>query len=185
VLLIVSESLCAPHCLRVSMCSSLSPSLYVLFIVSESLHAPHHLRPLLKLSPPLLPVQFTQSSLRTAAMPIVCSIYAVKSSMFFLHLFLVLPHPESQSLTRATPRVHQQCPPFILPSPIASTCTSPLTIHSSESLPSLSIYCCCHLFTAVTICLLSLLTVSTSAASASAHRSLPCMIVVILIKSDG
>jgi hypothetical protein len=35
-------------------------------------------------------------------MPIVCSIYAVKSSAFFLHLFLVLPCPESHSLTRDT-----------------------------------------------------------------------------------
>jgi hypothetical protein len=104
--------------------------------VSESLHVPHRLRPLLKPSPPCLPVQFTQSHLRTAATPIVCSVYAVKSSAFFLHLFLVLPCPESQSPTRATPQVHQQCPLLIPPSPIAPTRTSPLTIHSSESPPS-------------------------------------------------
>jgi hypothetical protein len=52
--------------------------------VSESLCVHHRLRPLLKPSPPLLPVQFTQSSLRTAAMPIVCSFYVVKLYTYFL-----------------------------------------------------------------------------------------------------
>jgi hypothetical protein len=50
----------------------------------ESLHAPHRLCPVLKPSPLLLPVQFTQSSLRTTATPIVCSVYTVKLSVFFL-----------------------------------------------------------------------------------------------------
>jgi hypothetical protein len=75
--------------------------------VSESLQVPRHLHLLLKLSPLLLPVQFTQSSLQTAATPIVCSVYTVKSSAFSFHLFLVLLCPESQSLTRATPQVHE------------------------------------------------------------------------------
>jgi hypothetical protein len=66
-----------------------------------------------------LPVPFTQSSLRTAATPIVCSFYAVTSSAFSFHLFLVLPRAESQSLTRATPRVHLRHQTLIPPSPIA------------------------------------------------------------------
>jgi hypothetical protein len=101
---------------------------YSLF--SESLCAPHCLHLLLKPSPPLLPVHFTQSSLQTAAMLLVCSIHTVKSSTFSFHLFLVLPCPESQSLTRATPQVHQQQQTLIPPSPIATTLTSlPLSVH--------------------------------------------------------
>jgi hypothetical protein len=59
-------------------------------------------------------------------MPIVCSVYAVKLSSFSFHLFLILPHTESQSLTRATPQVHQQQQTLIPPSPITTTLTSPL-----------------------------------------------------------
>jgi hypothetical protein len=136
-----------------------------------SKRAPHRLRPLLKPSPPLLPVQFTQSSLWTAATLIVCSFYAVTSSTFFLHLFLILLRAESQSLTRATPPVHQRRLPLIPPSPIAPTRTSPLAIHSSELPPSPSLHCCHCLFTAVTNCLPSLPTTSASAASASASAS--------------
>jgi hypothetical protein len=122
-------------------------------------------------------IQFTQSSLQTTATPIVCSVYAVKSSAFFLHLFLVLPCPESQSLTRATPQVHQQCLPLIPPSPIALTCTFPLAIYFSKSLPSPSIYRCCRLFT-ITTCLLSFPIVSASAASAAVHRCLSLPLVL-------
>jgi hypothetical protein len=104
--------------------------------VSKSLHIPHRLCPLLKQAPPLLPVQFTQSSLRTAAMPIVCSVYAVKLSVFSFHLFLVFPCPESQSLTRATPRVHQHHQTFIPQSPI--------TRHSLLHPLFLTNHCHCH-----------------------------------------
>jgi hypothetical protein len=93
--------------------------------------------PLLKPSPPLLPVQFTQSSLQTTATPIVCSIYTVKSSVFFLYLFLVLLHPQSQSLTRDTTWVLQQHQTLILLSHIAQ--------HSLLRLLSIPMNhrCCC------------------------------------------
>jgi hypothetical protein len=68
-------------------------------------------------------------------------------------LFLVLQRPESQSLTRATPRVHEGHLTLIPPSPIAPTHTSPLALHSSKSPPSPSICRCCCLFTAITTCL--------------------------------
>jgi hypothetical protein len=69
----------------------------------KSLCTPHYLHPLLKLSPPLLPVQFTQSSIQTATTPIVYSIYTVRSAVFFLHSFLILPYSESQSILPELP----------------------------------------------------------------------------------
>jgi hypothetical protein len=69
-------------------------------------------------------------------MPIVCSIYAVKSSVFFLHLFLGLWHPESQSLTRDTTWVRWQHQTLIPPSHIAQ--------HSLLHLPSVLTNHCCH-----------------------------------------
>jgi hypothetical protein len=78
--------------------------------VSKSIHVPHCLCPLLKPSPPLLPVQFTQSSLQTAATPIVCSVYteshlhspSIYSSYFHVQSHRVLPEllHESTNNTR-------------------------------------------------------------------------------------
>jgi hypothetical protein len=109
------------------------PSLPVSLRVSK--RAPHRLRLLLKPSPPLLPVQSTQSSLRTAATPIVCSFYAVKSSVFFPSF---IPRtsasrvPESyQSYPTSpptTPAIHSTIP-------YSMTLTSPLAIYSSELPP--------------------------------------------------
>jgi hypothetical protein len=108
--------------------------------VSKSLCIPRYRCLLLRPSLLLFPVQFTQSSLQTTTTPIVYSIYAVKSSALCLHLFLILPHPELQSLTSTTPQVHQQHQMFIPLSPIAppplvsATCSPSLEVELAETL---------------------------------------------------
>jgi hypothetical protein len=144
-------------------------SLPVSLRVSKRVH--HCLRPLLKPSPPLLPVQFTQSSLRTTATPIVCSFYAVTSSAFSFPFIprtsaCRVPEPYQSYPTSppTTPAAHSAIP-------YSTTLTSLLAIRSSESPLTSSIYCSCRLLTAVTTCSPSLPTVSASAASASASAS--------------
>jgi hypothetical protein len=103
-------------------------SLPVSLRVSECAH--HCLRPLLEPSPPLLPVQYTQSSFRTAATPIVCSFDAVTLSVFFL-LFIPrtsacrVPEPYQSYPTSPpmTPDVHSAVP-------YSTTLISSLTIRS-------------------------------------------------------
>jgi hypothetical protein len=118
---------------------------------------------------------------------LACSVYTVQPSdrrhahsLLLLRsnvvcvLFPFIPHtsacrvPESyQSYPTSpptTPAAHSAVP-------YSTTLTSPLTIRSSESPLSSSIYRCCCLLTAVTTCSPPLPTVSASAASTSASAS--------------